>query len=117
MNGSSRLPKAAAPASSATKTSPRVPLVGRDQAEQNVDSWWWSYAMQAVESMAATGRVFQMHQVADEYSLQDPDNPRARWAALAAAAHRLGIIAPVGVTESTRPTAARSLVRTWVGAR
>jgi hypothetical protein len=88
---------------------------GRDQAEESADRWWWSTAMQAVESMAATGRVFQMHEVATEFALQDPDNPRCRWGALAAACHRLGIIAPVGVTESTRPTAARSLVRTWAG--
>ena len=72
--------------------------------------------MQAVEAMAATGRTWQMFEVADEFGLPDPDNPR-RWGALAAAAHRLGVIVPVGAVESSRPTAARSLVRTWRGAR
>jgi hypothetical protein len=111
----SRLPKVAAPESSATKTSTRVPLAGRDQAEQNADSWWWSCAMQAVESMAATGRNFQAHDVAEEFALIDPDDPRCRWGALMGAAHRLGIVEPFGVAMSSRRTVNGSLVRTWRG--
>ncbi len=91
------------------------PYAGRDQAEQHADGWWWSCAMQAVEAMAATGRTFQAHDVADVYGLADPDSPN-RWGALMGAAHRLGIVEPVGVAMSSRRSTARSLVRTWRGA-
>jgi hypothetical protein len=87
---------------------------GRDQAARNADPAWWATAMEAVEAKAATGLPFQMYDVVLEKKLEEPDTPK-RWGALAAACHKLGIIEPVGVTESSRPATCRSLVRVWRG--
>jgi hypothetical protein len=90
-------------------------LAGRDHAGRNADEWWLSTAMQAVRVMATTGREFQAFDLVQTYRVPEPDHPN-RWGALFTRAAREGVIVPVGAAPSRRPTAARSLTRTWRGA-
>jgi len=90
-------------------------LPGRDRAERNADGWWIDTAMQAVRAMAATGREFQCFDLAETYGVPESDHPN-RWGALLTRAARENLIVPVGAAPSRRPTAARSLTRTWRGA-
>lgn len=89
-------------------------VAGVGHATENRDPWWWDGALRAVETMAATGRPFQMYDVAETFGLPEPDNFR-RWGALACAARRLGLIEPVGYAPSRRPSAACSAARVWRG--
>ena len=91
-------------------------IAGRDHAERNSDDWWMSTAMQAVRSMARTGRVYQAYDLVETYRTPEPDHPN-RWGALLTRAARIGVIVPVGAAPSRRPRTAKSLTRTWQGAR
>ena len=90
-------------------------LAGRDHAECNADEWWISTAMQAVRAMAAGGQVFQAYDLVEVYGIPEPDHPN-RWGALLGRAARAGLIVSVGAAPSRRPTACKSLTRTWRGA-
>jgi len=90
-------------------------LAGRDHAERNADEWWISTAMQAVRAMATTGREFQAFDLVQTYGVAEPDHPN-RWGALFTRAAREGVIVSVGAAPSRRPTACKSLTRTWRGA-
>lgn len=78
------------------------------------DTWWSDGAERAVRAMAATGRVFQMFDVAEEYALSDPPH-HSQWGALASRLRKARVIEPVGFAASRRPTVAGSACRTWRG--
>lgn len=79
------------------------------------DAWWMDGASRAVRAMAATGRSFQMFDVAEEYGLPEPSTPKL-WGALASKMRAEGVIRPVGFAASKRPTVAGSACRVWRGA-
>jgi hypothetical protein len=90
------------------------PILGRDQAEANIEPEWGLVAMAAVVKMAATGLTFQAFDLVEIYAVPEPDHP-CRWGPLLARAARDGLIVPVGAAPSRRPATARSLTRTWRG--
>jgi len=89
----------------------RRPTVGGgvDQATANRDSWWWSCASAAVETLARTGRPFTVEMLG-ELGVPQPDAP-CRPGALISAAYRSGVIEPAGavIGHDGRPR------RAWVG--
>ena len=81
-----------------------VPLQGRNQSEQNADSWWWSCGIQAVRALAAVGRPFTIDDVRD-LGIPEPDEA-CRYGSLIAACRRRGLIELAGTAlgRNGRPT-------------
>lgn len=103
------------PTTSATVSFTRVDLDRLLAAvDENADGWWKSCAMAGIEFLAATGQPFTAHDLV-ELGVPEPDVP-ARWGAVMNAASHVGIIVPIAVVCSARPTVHRSLVRQWIGA-
>lgn len=88
---------------------------GPQRADTGRDDWWWSGAMQALQALAATGRIFTAYDLtAEPYAIPEPDHC-CRWGALLRTGHTRGLITPVGATISQRPQRAGGLTRTWRG--
>lgn len=90
---------------------------GMRRAAESSDPWWRSCAMQAVEAEAATGRVFQSYDLVLRYGLPEPPSGPNAWGSLLGSAAKAGLIVAVGYAPSSRPTTAKSAVRTWRGVR
>ena len=75
---------------------------------------WHRTALDAIHTLAATGRPFVIADVI-ELGVGDPANPRTDWPKVTAEAQALGWIEPHGYAQSTRPTAKSSAVRQWIG--
>lgn len=80
-------------------------------AEDNADAWWWSTAMSGVQALAASGREFDAYDLT-ELGVPEPDSPN-RYGALFRAAHRAGVIVPVGYRQSRRPGRSGGSCRVW----
>lgn len=88
---------------------------GMARAEASTDPWWRACAMQALEHEARTGRVFQSYDLVLRYGLPEPPSGPNAWGSLLGSAAKAGLIEAVGYAPSSRPTTAKSAVRTWRG--
>lgn len=68
-------------------------------------------------AVAKTGRRFTTFEVAREYSLPEPPNPKADWGNAAQRFARERLIEEAGTDRSSRPTSERSRVGVWRGTR
>lgn len=89
-------------------------FAGRDEAEENTDTWWAENALAAIRVLAGSGREFQAYDIVEQFGVAEPDSGK-RWGALLKRAAREGLIVPVGVARSRRPSSAGALCRTWRG--
>ena len=88
---------------------------GMARAESSTDPWWRSCAMTALTTEAKTGRVFQSYDLVLRYGIPEPPSGPNAWGSLLGSAAKAGLIEPVGYAPSSRPTTAKSAVRTWRG--
>lgn len=77
-------------------------------------SSWRSRALEAVHSLAMTGRTFQACDVA---ALAGEPLSQNSWGPLMLAAARSGVIVAAGYEKSRRTTVCGSAVRCWTGTR
>jgi hypothetical protein len=75
-----------------------------------VDTVWPTFT-----TVAATGRRFTTYEIAHEYELPEPPNPRADWGNLAQLLARHRVIEHCGFDRSSRPTGEKSAVAVWRG--
>lgn len=84
-----------------------------EELAANVPAWDRAVVMQAIEHLAGTDRVFTAD---DLHSLGIPLPPHPNHiGALFSAAHKAGLIQPVGYAPSAREGRNGSVVRTWRG--
>lgn len=74
------------------------------------DGWWEDGALRAVETLAATGRVFTAADVAE--LIPEPDHP-CRWGSLFAKAQTLKLIESAGITRSRRRSRNGGYCQQW----
>lgn len=67
--------------------------------------------------VARTGRRFTTFEVAMEYDLPEPPNPKADWGNATQRFARERLIEDAGTDRSSRPTSERSRVGVWRGTR
>lgn len=79
----------------------------------NADEPWKDCAWRAMETLADSGRMFDANDITD-LGVPPPDHP-ARWGALFQGAHKIGLIRPVGFTQSRRQTRHGGVIRLWIG--
>lgn len=68
-------------------------------------------------AVAKTGRRFTTYEVAREYSLPEPPNPKADWGNFVQSLVRDGVIEHCGWDETIRPGGEHSGVKVWRGTR
>ncbi|MGW6741716.1 hypothetical protein ACWGDX_13475 [Streptomyces sp. NPDC055025] len=86
---------------------------------RRVDNYetWIDEVRPTFETVARSGRRFTSYEIADEYDLPEPPNPKSHWGTFV---HRLagdGLIEHVGFEETARPTGEHSAVKVWRGTR
>lgn len=67
--------------------------------------------------VAKTGRRFTTYEVAKEYDLPEPPNPKADWGNATQMFARERLIEDAGTDRSSRPSSERSRVGVWRGTR
>ncbi|MGW5430396.1 hypothetical protein ACWET9_24770 [Streptomyces sp. NPDC004059] len=67
--------------------------------------------------VAKTGRRFTTFEVAKEYGLPEPRNPKADWGNATQTFAREHLIERLGYEQSSRPTGEKSAVAVWRGTR
>ncbi|MCJ0899767.1 hypothetical protein MTX38_22075 [Rhodococcus sp. ARC_M13] len=87
---------------------------GLGKAIENKDDWWWSSAMAALHTEAATGFPFDAYTLTVKYGIANPDHP-GRWGGLFSSARHEGVIEGVGYCVSQRPTRSGGITRLWRG--
>lgn len=80
----------------------------------NTDTWWEAGAMQAIETLARTGRTFTAADLSD-LGVSEPDHP-CRWGSVIAKAKKLGLIEKAGYGPSRRAGRNYGVCAQWVGA-
>jgi len=90
---------------------------GLTQALTNADPWSFDPAMAALKTYARMNpkRAFEAYDLEERFGIHF-DHP-ARWGALFQSAYRAGIIEPVGVVPSRRPSRAGGITHVWMAAR
>lgn len=83
------------------------------EAAGSYDTWWRSCVDRAIVELAKLGRPFSVDDVRDQ-GIAEPERPQ-QWGAPFMAARRAGIIRPLAVIASTRPTRHGGLTRQWIG--
>lgn len=78
---------------------------------------WVDRIRPAFVAEARTGRRFTTYEVAKDYGLPEPANPRADWGNAVQTFAREGLIEDAGTDRSARPTSERSRVGVWRGTR
>ncbi len=90
---------------------------GLTQTLTNADPWSFAPAMAALKTFTRMNpeRAFEAYDLEERFGIH-VDHP-ARWGALFQREYRAGIIEPVGVTPSRRPSRAGGITRVWMAAR
>ena len=76
-----------------------------------VDSWWLAGCLEAIRTLAATGRTFQAHDLLSP-GLVEPDKP-CWWGRAFREAQRQELIVKAGYAPSKRPTVRGSACCEW----
>ncbi len=84
-----------------------------DRVLEHTGDQWKAQALQAIATLAATGRRFQAHDLVRR-GVPEPDHPN-RWGAVFNLARRRGLITWAGYAPSNRPATKRSILRIWRG--
>lgn len=77
------------------------------------DPWWEASALNAIETLAKTGKPFTAAHLTD-LGVTDPDHP-CRWGSVFAKAKALGLIRRNGFTRSRRAGRNGGYCLTWIG--
>lgn len=85
---------------------------GVDQAAAGAETGWWDHGMRTIDELARTRQEFVPDDVTDLIGAPDHHN---RVGALFAAASRAGIIEPVAMRRSTKPSRHAARVCVWRG--
>lgn len=78
---------------------------------------WCDQVRPVFERVAATRRRFTSYEIADEYELPDPPNPRSHWGSFVHTLAADGLIEHVGYDDTVRPGGEHSAVKVWRGTR
>lgn len=87
--------------------------VGRPRTEDY--ETWCDHVRPVFERVAATRRRWTSYEIADEYELPDPPNPKSHWGSFVHTLATEGLIEHVGYDETTRPGGEHSAVKVWRG--
>jgi hypothetical protein len=78
---------------------------------------WCDEIRPVFERVATTRRSWTSFEIADEYDLPDPPNPKSHWGSFVHSLAADGLIEHVGYDETTRPGGDGSAVKVWRGTR
>jgi hypothetical protein len=90
----------------------QLDLFAPPHTTNHVDSWWLAGCLEAIRTLAATGRTFQAHDLITDTGLAEPDNHHW-WGTAFLAAKREGLIVRAGYAPSKRPTVRGSACAEW----
>lgn len=93
---------------------PRVLAAIRRTADYQT---WLDEVRPVFEAFARTGRRATSYEIAEEYDLPEPPNPKAHWGQAVHHFASTELIECVGYDDTTRPGGDHSAVKVWRGTR